>query len=123
LREVLPSEQVPERAVYPLCLLLHVEEQLDAVADPHRLAKVRFVGVNAQDMQDDVVLQALLGGGVVQARVEAVVGCPVAVQQLAGRRRIFGRCVIELLLLEHRFRQDRGLRRRHVGCPLRPLGQ
>ena len=64
-------QQLAEPTLHGLVLVLHVEKELKAIAHPHALAKVGFVGVDFEDLQDDVGGHALPLGGVVQTRVEA----------------------------------------------------
>ena len=78
-------EQFADLTVDALRLALHVEKEFHAVAHAHLLAKVGVVGVDAHDLQDQVVGHALLGSRVVQARVEALVLHLVVVAE-HGRR-------------------------------------
>ena len=67
-------QQLAEPALDALILLLHVEKELKAVARAHALAKIGFVGVDLQNLQDDLGRHALPLGGVVQTRIQA--RCP-----------------------------------------------
>ena len=65
------GEQLAEAALGALLLFLQVEEELERVAGAHALAEVRLVGMDLEDLQDDVGRDALPRRGIVDAGVEA----------------------------------------------------
>src|SRR5262249_60524781 len=66
-------EQLAQTALDALVLVLDVEEELEAVAGAYVLAKVGLVGVDLEDLQDDVMGHTLPLGRMQEARIEA--GC------------------------------------------------